>query len=326
MGPAVGCRAVLSDSFKTQCSSAAKTGLMKIGIGLPAAVPETEMTQLGQWAAEAERLGFDAVGVIDRLVYDNLDPLTALAAAAARTSRIELMSTVINVCWRNNATLLAKQLSSVVRMSGGRLTAGLGMGAWPADYEASGVPREGLGARLDAALDAMQRSWRVTGDRPRILIGGGVRASYARAASDQSEGWVAPLFGLSMLTDGVAGTAQAWADAGRSGRPRILTGRYFCLGPKASETADAYIHHYYGSDYFDFARADTLTDGEQIHAELRRLADAGCTDVLLYPCSGDLDQVAMLRRALDGPSRRRTETSDVRARRPIDRAPSGVRV
>jgi hypothetical protein len=35
--------------------------------------------------------------VIKRLIYDNLDPLTALAAAAARRNRIALQSTVINV-------------------------------------------------------------------------------------------------------------------------------------------------------------------------------------------------------------------------------------
>ena len=43
------------------------------------------MTTLGRWAADSERAGFAAVGVIDRLVYDNLDPLTAFAAAAACT-------------------------------------------------------------------------------------------------------------------------------------------------------------------------------------------------------------------------------------------------
>jgi hypothetical protein len=50
---------------------------VRVGIGLPAAVPGTDMTTLGHWAADSERAGFAAVGVIDRLVYDNLDPLTA---------------------------------------------------------------------------------------------------------------------------------------------------------------------------------------------------------------------------------------------------------
>jgi alkanesulfonate monooxygenase SsuD/methylene tetrahydromethanopterin reductase-like flavin-dependent oxidoreductase (luciferase family) len=86
-------------------------GVVRLGIGLPAAVPQADMTQMGRWAAAAERAGFESVGVIDRLIYDNVDPLTALAAAAASTSRIELTATVVNVCWRNNAVLLAKQLS-----------------------------------------------------------------------------------------------------------------------------------------------------------------------------------------------------------------------
>jgi alkanesulfonate monooxygenase SsuD/methylene tetrahydromethanopterin reductase-like flavin-dependent oxidoreductase (luciferase family) len=37
--------------------------------------------------------------VIDRLVYDNLDPLTALSAAAARTEQIDLFTTVLSVGW-----------------------------------------------------------------------------------------------------------------------------------------------------------------------------------------------------------------------------------
>jgi alkanesulfonate monooxygenase SsuD/methylene tetrahydromethanopterin reductase-like flavin-dependent oxidoreductase (luciferase family) len=275
-------------------------GVMRVGIGLPAAVPETDMTLIGRWAAEAERAGFASVGVIDRLIYDNLDPLTALAAAAAQTSRIELTTTVVNVCWRGNAVLLAKQLSSVDRLSGGRLTAGLGMGGWPADYEASDVPLAGRGALFDDSLAAMNRTWEATGDRPTILIGGTVPASYARAAMDMSAGWVAPLFDLGMLKDGGAAVGRSWAEAGREAKPRIMTGRYFSLGADADETADEYIQHYYGADFFDPARAETLTTIERIHAELRRLAKAGCDDVVLFPCSGDLEQVSLLAQAVRG--------------------------
>ena len=88
---------------------------VRIGIGLPAAVPGSDMTRLGEWAAESERAGFAAVGVIDRLVYDNLEPLTALAAAAARTEQVELFTTVLNIGWRNNPVLLAKHMASVIR-------------------------------------------------------------------------------------------------------------------------------------------------------------------------------------------------------------------
>ena len=109
----------MSVSFKTCHGLTSRIGGMNVGIGLPAAVPEADMRLIGDWAAESERAGFDAVGVIDRLVYDNLDPLTALSAAAACTTRLELISTVVNVNWRNNPVLLAKQLSSVVRLSGG---------------------------------------------------------------------------------------------------------------------------------------------------------------------------------------------------------------
>ena len=65
---------------------------MRIGIGLPAAAPGVDGTTIGAWAAEAERAGFASVGVIDRLVYDNLEPLTVLAAAAARTEHVELFT------------------------------------------------------------------------------------------------------------------------------------------------------------------------------------------------------------------------------------------
>lgn len=288
----------MSVSFKTGRPAASKMGVMRIGIGLPAAVPETNMTLIGSWAAEAERAGFESVGAIDRLIYENLDPLTALAAAAASTTRIELVSTVANVCWRNNAVLLAKQLSSVDRLAGGRLTAGLGMGGWPADYDASKVPLAGRGALFDTSLATMQRIWHATGDRPRILLGGTVRASLVRAATEPSEGWVAPLFDLALLREGGAAVDRAWTEAGREGRPRIVTGRYFSLGPDADATADEYIQHYYGADFFPLARADTLTDVEQIHTELGRLSEAGCADVLLFPCPGDVKQVVLLADAL----------------------------
>jgi len=277
---------------------------MRIGIGLPAAVPDVDATTIGDWAAEAEQAGFASVGVIDRLVYDNLEPLTALAAAAARTQHVELFTTVLNVGWRANPVLLAKQMASVDLLSGGRLTAGLGLGGWPEDFAASGVPTSGGGARLRSTLATMRQVWtgevsgqggpmrRLPEGRPTLVFGGLVPAAYTRAATE-GEGWVAPLLGLQLLEDGSAAVRQAWADAGRAGEPRIVTGRYFCLGRDADRVADEYIRHYYGDQGFPLARADTLTDPDQMQEELDTLAKAGVTDVVLYPSSPHLAQVRL---------------------------------
>jgi alkanesulfonate monooxygenase SsuD/methylene tetrahydromethanopterin reductase-like flavin-dependent oxidoreductase (luciferase family) len=256
------------------------------------------MATLGSWAARAEEAGFDSVGVIDRLVYDNLDPLTALAAAAASTQQVELLSSVINVCWRNNAVLLAKQLSSVNRLSGNRLVAGLGMGGWPDDYAASGVSLTGRKVLFESIIGDIGRVWQDTGHPVKILLAGTVPASFRRAAAEPSLGWVAPLFALPLLQQGAAAVQEAWNEASRPTQPRIATGRYFSLGPKAEETADNYIEHYYGSDYYSMARADTLTNAQQINAELTRLSEAGCTDALMFPCAGGLEQVGLLAEAI----------------------------
>jgi alkanesulfonate monooxygenase SsuD/methylene tetrahydromethanopterin reductase-like flavin-dependent oxidoreductase (luciferase family) len=282
---------------------------MKVGIGLPAAVPGTNMATLGDWAAEAEQAGFSALGVIDRLVYDNVEPLIALSAAAARTRTVELVTTVLNIGWRRNAILLAKQLASIEQISGGRLTAGLGLGGWPDDYVLSGAKQTGRAALWRSTLATMREVWaaklvgqggptsRLADGRPALLFGGLVASAYRRAASEGS-GWVAPLMGLPLLHQGVAEVRKAWSEAGRTGEPRIVTGRYFGLGANADAVADEYIRHYYGAEYFPAAWADTLTTVEHLSTELDALRAAGTTDLVLYPTSGDLRQVGLLRTAL----------------------------
>ena len=109
---------------------------------------------------------------------------------------------------------------------------------------------------------------------------------------------MAPLFGLPVLQAGAAAVREAWERAGRSGRPRIMTGRYFSLGDDADALADGYIRHYYGDAYFPPARADTLTSAAQLRAELEALQAAEATDVILYPASAGLEQVELLAEAL----------------------------
>ena len=282
----------------------------RIGVGLPAAIPGAPGRSTVEWASLGEKLGFASLGVIDRLVYDNLDPLVALSAAAAVTDHVELFTTVLNVPWRQSALTLAKQLWSLERISGGRLTAGLALGGWPEDYRESGIALAGRGAVFDDMLEVMLRAWKgelsgaggplpaLPPRRPHLVFGGFAPRSYERMAR-LGIGWVAPLFGFDVLLGGIASAEAAWSNAGRPGRPRIVVARYFSLGPDADATADEYIHHYYGEEFFGAARADVVTTPAHLHAELQRLRDARCGDVLLFPCSADLDQLRRLAAALD---------------------------
>jgi alkanesulfonate monooxygenase SsuD/methylene tetrahydromethanopterin reductase-like flavin-dependent oxidoreductase (luciferase family) len=200
-------------------------------------------------------------------------------------------------------------MASIEQISGGRLVAGLGLGGWSDDFAASRVSQTGKAALWESTLTTMRQVWsgkmtgqggpmlELPGKRPAILFGGLVPAAYQRAAS-QGQGWVAPLFGLSVLQEGAAAVRQAWSEAGRTGQPRIATGRYFGLGEGADAIADEYIRHYYLDEYFPYARADTVTTSEHLRAELQALQATGVTDVILYPTSGGLEQVGLLAEAL----------------------------
>src|SRR4051794_17369206 len=132
---------------------------MDVSIGLPNAVPGTDGNRLVEWARRADARGFTSLGTIDRVVYDNYEPLTALAAAAAVTERIGLCTSVLLGPLRTNPTELAKQALSVHALSNGRFTLGIGLGAREDDYEASGVDLKGRGRWLDEALERVKEIW-----------------------------------------------------------------------------------------------------------------------------------------------------------------------
>ena len=94
---------------------------MDVGIGLPSTIPGVERDHVLEWARRAEARGFSCLGTIDRIVYDNYEPLIALAAAAAVTERIRLATSILIAPYGANGALVAKQAASVDRISNGRL-------------------------------------------------------------------------------------------------------------------------------------------------------------------------------------------------------------
>src|SRR5207247_2814282 len=105
----------------------------------------------------AEEAEFSGLATIDRVAYPSYESLIALAAAAAVTERIGLVTNVLLEPTRN-PVLLAKEAASVDQLSGGRLVLGLGVGSRKDDYEPTGQRFEDRGRRCDDALDLMPRA------------------------------------------------------------------------------------------------------------------------------------------------------------------------
>jgi len=129
---------------------------MRVGIGLPSAVPGVDREGIVEWARRAEAAGFSTLAVLDRINHFNLEPLICLAAAAAVTERIELMTDVLLAPLRSNTALLAKQVSGIDAIAGGgRLTLGVGVGGREDDYEVSGVDFHTRGRALAYAQEVL---------------------------------------------------------------------------------------------------------------------------------------------------------------------------
>lgn len=282
---------------------------MKIGIGMPMTTPAVTGERLVQWSRRAEHHGFSSLATTDHVVYPGLDPITPLAAAAAVTSRIELLTYVVVTPLRD-PTLLAKQAAAVDVLSDGRLTLGVSVGWRPADFEATGRPSSGRGRRFDEGLRTMIDLWSgrgPTGTAPvspplrrgriPLLIGGEARLAAGRAAA-VGDGWGGGLIPTERLPSEIGLVRQAWRSAGRTGDPRIAICRNVAMGAAARDAVRDQVDRYYDEadpelrgQFVD----STLSSAASLVDDLGACRAAGVDTVVLFPFSDrtdELDRVA----------------------------------
>jgi alkanesulfonate monooxygenase SsuD/methylene tetrahydromethanopterin reductase-like flavin-dependent oxidoreductase (luciferase family) len=270
---------------------------MNVGVGLPTTTPGTDGAMVLEWARRADAGPVSSLAVLDRVVYDCLDPFAALAAAAAVTARARL-ATMIAIGPLRATALLAKQAASVHALSGRRLTLGLAIGARIEDYEAAGIDHRGRGGRLSEQLAYLRGG--IDEDRIgparegiELLVGGASGQAFSRMAR-YADGY-AHGGGPPRAFAGAAARAHAaWRDLGRPGRPRLWGQGYFALGDV--ERGNAYLRDYYAftGPFAERVVAANLTSAKAVKDFLRGYEEAGCDELVLCRTTADAAELARL--------------------------------
>jgi alkanesulfonate monooxygenase SsuD/methylene tetrahydromethanopterin reductase-like flavin-dependent oxidoreductase (luciferase family) len=278
---------------------------MEVGVGLPSGVPGAAPDAVVEWARRADAGPFGSVGVIDRFVYDNYEPLVALSAAAAVTERVQLVTCILITPLRELASL-AKQVVSLDALSRGRLTLGVAIGARGDDYERSEFGDVRRGDRLTGQLTRLRTLWEegvmtptaAPREAPTILVGGTSGPAYARMAR-LADGYVHNGGPPRAFAKAAEQARTAWSDQGRPGRPQLWGQGYYALGG-AEEEGRRYLLDYYA---FTGAFAQRIADGLlttplAVREFVQGYADAGCDHLVLLPTVSDPEQVDLLAEAL----------------------------
>jgi alkanesulfonate monooxygenase SsuD/methylene tetrahydromethanopterin reductase-like flavin-dependent oxidoreductase (luciferase family) len=289
---------------------------MELGVGLPNGLPGADGGLVVDWARRTDAGPYASVATIDRLCYGNLDALVSLAAAAAVTRRVRLVTSILIAPLRETATL-AKQVASLDALSGGRVTLGVAVGARRDDYEASETPYAGRGDRLTRQLETLRAHWEDAGVEPGvgpapaqdggppILVGGLSGPAYARMAA-LGDGYIHAGGPPRAFARAVDQARAAWADAGRPGEPQVWGMAYYALGDDAEAAGRAYLLDYYA---FTGPFARKVADGLLVtplalREFIQGYADAGCDHLLLFPAVPDLeDRPFPAARIVDHPDR-----------------------
>jgi probable F420-dependent oxidoreductase len=270
-----------------------------LGFGLPVSGAWATPENVDAVARRAEELGYGSLWTYQRLLapadtdwgpqYRSvLDPVVALAFAAAVTARARLGAAVINAPFLPPA-VLAKQLASLDVLARGRLDVGLGLGWAQPEFEAVGVALDTRVARLEETFAVLRALWAedpvsftgrftqvppsrfdpkpVQRPSPPLLIGGTAEPALRRAGRI-ADGWISSSrFDLRDLAKAVATIRAAAEEAGRDvDAQRFVVRGVLRLGEEVQD---------------DGVRRPLTGSADAVHDDLDRLRGIGVTEVFL---------------------------------------------
>ncbi|HZI71180.1 MAG TPA: TIGR03619 family F420-dependent LLM class oxidoreductase [Nitrososphaeraceae archaeon] len=223
---------------------------MKVGITLPQAGQQATRENVIHIAQNAESEGFDSLWVFERLLWPInpqtpypatpdgslpneyqiiLDPLETLTYVAAKTNKIALGTSVMDILF-HSPVILARRFATLDLLSEGRAIAGLGIGWSKDEYQASNIPFKDKGERANEFLQVLKRIWTddvvefkgkyynipaskigpkpVQKPHPPIYMGGFSPNTYSRIVNYDTNGWLGLIGGPLEYLDDIIKTIQ----------------------------------------------------------------------------------------------------------------------
>ena len=287
-------------------------------------VPRYE--ELPAFYQAADQMGFHSLWITEMLFNRAwtrtraLDRFGALAAAAAMTSRIRLL-TAVKRPMKHPILSHATEIANMVCLSGGRLSLGLSQNErWPGEGQRDAL-RPRVGGRLKETITVLKSLWseaevsfkgshfnleRASIDvRPvqvggiPILVGGTTSASLYLAAT-LADGWVHPSGGI---PEGVERGCQIVKQlASRAGRDpdSLELGKVIYLSidnrrARARQRIAPLLEGFYRGRY-DVDRWCAFGPPAECAAFIRRFLDAGFTTAMLCLVPPDVEQLERIHR------------------------------
>jgi probable F420-dependent oxidoreductase len=278
--------------------------MANIGLAFVNPAPLTKGENVLNFARRCEAMGFHSMWTIDRIAYDNLEPLTLLAAAVGATQTIRIGTSVLLPGLRHPA-LLAKILATLDFISNGRLTVGVGFGSRENDFTAVEIPFAGRGSRATECIQLMKRLWvedNVThkgrffhvknltlGPRPiqkpiPIFTGGSAEIALKRAGT-WANGFICGSSAIPEFSATWEKIAQYARAAGRDPNDIEKVGLTFMAinddTAKAVETLNSYVMRYYGRLRGDLANTSLVGSAAAVADRIEAFLSRGLDTLII---------------------------------------------
>jgi probable F420-dependent oxidoreductase len=273
---------------------------VRVGYGLGTRTVTNDAERFGALVDALEGLRFDSLWLSEKITDDCPDPIVALAFAAGRTSHLKLGTSVLVLPGRN-PMLLAKDLASLDRLSGGRLLPAFGLGQVdPGEQQAFGVERGERASRFDEVLPLLRRLWTEDSvdhegthhrydaarvrpfplQRPIDIWLGGIAPSELRRTGRLGDGWLPSFCTPDDVAAGRPVIEQVAAEHGREIDPE----HYGALVPYAVDGIPDVLRGFLARRRPDVAVEDVVaSDLASLPALLERFVEVGASKFVAVP-------------------------------------------